>query len=95
MPMKMTAREYLIATAKEFMSTKNLDQISVAEILEASGVSRTTFYKHFRDKQDLVESILLSEIVAPSFHDKSRTFFEHELEVLKDLDANRAFLQCI
>lgn len=33
MPMKMSAREYLIATAKELMNTKDIDQISVREIL--------------------------------------------------------------
>lgn len=55
MPMKMSAREYLIATAKELMNTKDIDQISVREILDISGVSRTTFYKHFLDKQDLIE----------------------------------------
>lgn len=91
--MKMTAREYLVSTAKELMNTKDIDRISVQEILDISGVSRTTFYKHFRDKQDLVEQIFLSEISALFFYDNSKSLYERELGILKGLDANRTFFR--
>lgn len=93
MPMKMSARECLIATAKELMNTKDIDQISVREILDISSVSRTTFYKHFLDKQDLIEQIFLNEISELFFYDNSKSLYERELGILKGLDANRTFFR--
>lgn len=37
----------------ELLAEKPLDKISTSEIIERSGLSRGTFYKHFRDKYEL------------------------------------------
>lgn len=38
------------------MREKSYDRITVADILDSAGVSRSTFYMHFRDKDDLLTS---------------------------------------
>ena len=37
----------------ELLVQKPFDEITVQEVLDRAGVSRTTFYSHFRDKNDL------------------------------------------
>lgn len=37
----------------ELMQEKPFDDITVQEVLDRAGVGRTTFYAHYRDKQDL------------------------------------------
>ena len=39
---------------KTLVRGRSIDDITVSEIIEQSGVSRPTFYRHFRDKYDLV-----------------------------------------
>ena len=53
-----------IASAmKQLMQTTPFDRITTADILDASHISRKTFYYHFRDKYDVVNWIFETEIV--------------------------------
>lgn len=45
------------------MQTKNIGQVTVADILRESQVSRPTFYRHFADKYALANSIYDRDIV--------------------------------
>jgi AcrR family transcriptional regulator len=49
---KRSLRDALIGLARE----KPYDAIAVKEILDRANVGRSTFYAHFRDKHDLLES---------------------------------------
>ncbi|MGA8029507.1 MAG: TetR/AcrR family transcriptional regulator, partial [Bryobacteraceae bacterium] len=40
------------------MKEKSFDDISVQEVLDRAGVGRSTFYTHYRDKEDLLLSDL-------------------------------------
>lgn len=42
---------------KKVLQEKNYDEINVQDILNLSGVSRSTFYAHFKTKSDLLHSI--------------------------------------
>ncbi|WFR75143.1 TetR/AcrR family transcriptional regulator [Lactococcus lactis] len=42
----------------EQLHTKNIDQISVMKIAQAVGISRVTFYNYFKNKEDIIETIL-------------------------------------
>lgn len=44
---------------------KDFRKLTVAEICEAARVSRKTFYKYFKDKNDLIEQILIKDIIVP------------------------------
>ena len=48
-----TARK-LIASLESLMEETPLDRITTSDILEHSGVSRSTFYRRYRDKYDLL-----------------------------------------
>lgn len=73
------------------MQVQELKDISVEAILQLSGVSRATFYKHFIDKYALAEYVFLNELANVSFFDYGRPIQERETEILRYLDANRIF----
>lgn len=91
MSLKKTSKELLANAIKELMQHRELKDISVENILELSGVSRATFYKHFVDKWALAEQVFLNELANVSFTDYDRPIYECETEILRYLDENRTF----
>lgn len=65
-------KEIIIRTLFELLKEKPLAKITVKDIVERCGVNRNTFYYHFRDISDVVESALLREV---------DNAFEHPVEV--------------
>lgn len=51
---RKTAKEILAESFREIAEKKNIDKITVREITDNCGYSPATFYRHFRDKFDLV-----------------------------------------
>jgi AcrR family transcriptional regulator len=51
------AREALVEAAHELFMERDYDEVSTAEILERSGVSRGALYHHFPTKLDLFTSV--------------------------------------
>lgn len=49
------AKQKIIFTMKELLNAKSLNTIKVSDILQGSGVSHQTFYRHFLDKYDACE----------------------------------------
>ena len=51
---RKTAKELLADSFRELASEKNIDKIKVRDVVENCGYSTATFYRHFKDKYDLV-----------------------------------------
>jgi AcrR family transcriptional regulator len=61
------ARERIIKAAEELFFTRGFDDVSVSDIAERAEVGRTTFFRHFSDKQEVAfarEQQLLEMITA-------------------------------
>jgi AcrR family transcriptional regulator len=50
----------VLAATTQLLETVPLAELSVAQILEAAGVGRTSFYEHFSSKEDVVVKLLRS-----------------------------------
>jgi AcrR family transcriptional regulator len=50
----------VLAATTELLETVPLAELSVAQILEAAAVGRTSFYEHFSSKEDVVVKLLRS-----------------------------------
>jgi AcrR family transcriptional regulator len=66
-----TRRQLILEAMVRIVGRKGYKATSVADVIEEAGVSRTTFYKHFEDKQecflaayDLVVEKVLDEVIA-------------------------------
>lgn len=51
---RKTAKEILAESFRELAESKPVDKITVQDIIENCGYSKTTFYREFRDKYDLM-----------------------------------------
>ena len=51
---RKTAKEMLVESFRELAEKKAVDKITVQDIIEACGFSKTTFYRSFKDKYDLM-----------------------------------------
>ncbi|NIH85998.1 TetR/AcrR family transcriptional regulator [Amycolatopsis granulosa] len=56
--MPTRARERLVQTAEDLFYADGIRAVGVERLLEASGVGRASFYRHFASKDDLVETVL-------------------------------------
>lgn len=65
----ITADKKIRDAFSKLLKIKPLDSVRTGEIIAASGVHKSTFYSHYRDKYDLLESIAddLVEILCPVF----------------------------
>ena len=82
----------LSQTIEEMMVTTPIERISVRDIAGQCGVSRQTFYRHFKDKYDLVNWTfyrLFSEIMAKL--NKSDTWDEAMLKMLIEIKDKEGF----
>lgn len=64
MAKKKSSRDLLFDTFFELSQLKRLDDVTIADILEQSGVSRSTFYRHFTDKYDLMSQFYQEQIAS-------------------------------
>ena len=53
--MANTTKLALEVSLKELLRTKPIDRITINDLTEHCGISRMTFYYHFKDIYDLVE----------------------------------------
>lgn len=51
---RKTAKEILTASFQELAAEKGIDKITIQEIVDNCGYSPATFYRHFKDKYDLI-----------------------------------------
>ncbi|KRC48892.1 MULTISPECIES: TetR/AcrR family transcriptional regulator [unclassified Nocardioides] len=60
------ARERLVVSAVELFADQGYDATTVAEITERAGVTKSTFFRHFPDKRELLSAgqALLSQLLA-------------------------------
>lgn len=47
----------------ELVEEKHLEKITIKDILSKTGVSRQTFYNHFKDKNDLIQYIYFNKVI--------------------------------
>lgn len=79
----MNTKRVLADSLKRLLSERALGDITVQDIADASDLSRSTFYKHFEDKYDLVGWMLPSDrLFELASSVESSTYEEVMVEVL-------------
>ena len=91
--MSQTTKRALEASLKNLMLQKPLDKITINDIAEDCGISRMTFYYHFKDIYDLVEWSCVED--ASKALEGKRTYDTWQqgfLQILEAVIANKPFI---
>lgn len=92
---KLAARDAILAAFREIILESGYETVRVIDVVERSGVARSTFYEHFQSREDLLRDSMcvplemLAQIAAPSY-DAART-----VSVLEHTIQNRALLKSL
>jgi AcrR family transcriptional regulator len=54
---KPSTRDRIVEGAARIFASKGISEVVVADVLLASGISRRTFYKHFRSAEDVLRAV--------------------------------------
>lgn len=70
---KTGARDAILTAFREIVLESGYETVRVVDVVERSGVARSTFYEHFQSREDLLRDCvrglfdLLAQIAAPSY----------------------------
>lgn len=88
-----TTKRALEASLKTLLLQKPLDKITIQEIAQDCGISRMTFYYHFKDIYDLVEWACVEDAAKALAGKKTYdTWQQGFLQILEAVLENRAFI---
>lgn len=73
---------------------KHLEEITIQDLLNETGVSRQTFYNHFKDKNDLIQYIYETKII-PDFNEPASSidFQNSMVKTLNHMKKNKTFMK--
>ena len=91
--MSQTTKRALGASLKKLLLQKPLNKITISDIAEECGISRMTFYYHFKDIYDLVEWTCVED-AAQALEGKKTydTWQEGFLNIFHAVQANKPFV---
>ena len=91
--MPNATKQALEASLKRMMLKKPLDKITIRDITEDCGISRMTFYYHFKDIYDLVEWSCIED-ASRAFQGKKTydTWHEGLLQIFEAVLENKPFI---
>lgn len=81
----------LSESLKELMRHVNFSRITIDDICEKAGVSRRNFYRHFRDKYELLSWIYDEDFVRFSVHHDEWTIWDYYPAICRNLYSDRSF----
>lgn len=91
--MSQTTKRALEASLKNLLLQKPLDKITINDIAEDCGISRMTFYYHFKDIYDLVEWSCIEDASKVLEGKKDYdTWQEGFLQIFKAVKENKPFI---
>lgn len=89
-------KKALAESLEELLKKKTIDEITVNDIIERVGISRTTFYRHFADKYELINWVYgqyMEELERK--HTKNTDFRQIMVELFKFFYLKRIFFSKI
>ena len=92
--MGIDIKKMLAYSLLKLCENKNLEALTIQDLLNDTGISRQTFYNHFIDKNDLIHYVYNTKIV-PDFHYQNMTinFYESLLITFKNMQRYHRFMK--
>lgn len=91
--MNNQTKQQLGQSLRKLVEDKPLDKITISDITDDCGVSRMTFYYHFKDIYDLVEWMCITDAEEALLSgNESKTWQEGFMNVFEFLQKNKSFV---
>ena len=93
-PKKLEKKMKIIDTAFSLFKNSSVNSTAIDDIVKAAGIARGTFYLYFKDKNDLLEQIIIYKSTE-SIKAVIKNTFSHVINEEKDFyEMLRSFLNC-
>lgn len=89
-------RRLVISALMELMAEKPYDAITIQQVLDRAGIGRSTFYKHYYDKEDVLASLAeqMLEMLSQQFSQReTEQGILPSLELFQHIDRNHQHLR--
>lgn len=91
-------RHLVISAMMELMREKRYDAITVQDLLDRAGIGRSTFYIHYFDKEDVLESMaeyLFETLRAPLTHKETNRVLLPSLQLFQHVQEQAQYFQVL
>ena len=80
-------RNTILDAAVALYQSQGIDQTSISAVIEKSGLGRTTFYRHFSDRDDVLNQALMRDFDAlmNDFEHATRRYDSLEVQIEEDM----------
>lgn len=91
---RKSTKELLTESFRELAKAKTVDKITIQEIVENCGYSIATFYRHFKDKYELIawDYTRSQDAVMDRLRAGERSWEQALVESLREFEQNRDYL---
>lgn len=90
--MAIDVKRIIVDTMFDLSREKPLAKVSILDISKRSGISRQTFYNHFKDKNDLIRWVFLSTLDRWDLVEKEGYYY-YLCDLYRKAQENRQFLR--
>lgn len=92
--MSIDVKKILGKALLELCHKQSLQSITISQLLKETGVSRQTFYNHFKDKNDLI-CYIYDTFIVPDFHDDNMrmNFSDSLLQTFENIQKYHIFMK--
>ncbi|WGU69930.1 TetR/AcrR family transcriptional regulator [Capnocytophaga canimorsus] len=86
------AKEQLITIARDLFIDLGIKSVTMDDIARKAGVSKKTLYNHFKDKTDLIQTVVL--YVSKELNEQTKAIMTNEQNPIKQLYEVERFFSC-
>ncbi|HFH1579687.1 TPA: TetR/AcrR family transcriptional regulator [Streptococcus pneumoniae] len=76
----------------QLLMEQPFDKISTVKLVEKAGISRSSFYTHYKDKYDMSEP-LLAALLSENGTKEIQNFLRNKLHIMLSTDLQKRFMQ--
>jgi probable dihydroxyacetone kinase regulator len=90
-----TTKRKIADCVKQLMRRQDISRITIQDVMEATGMSRQSFYYHFKDIYDVLEWIMEKDFKQPIAEKEYDSLEEWVCEIFHVIEKNRPFYEKI
>lgn len=88
-----TTKRRIADCVKNLAIRKEIRKITISDIMNETHMSRQSFYYYFKDIYDVLEWIVTNDLVPVLEYDEEKDFESWILNIFKEIEVRRAFLE--